>query len=76
MKNNTDTIRIITGIGTAPIIAKCKKGETISSVLARENITIEPGYSLTRGGTRIIDPDKDTVEPGDLIIIAPRLSNG
>ena len=70
------TVRIANGPGSKLIEVSYKEGDTVASVLARAGIELDKGTTATLGNKRVDKPEKTTVSPDDLIVVAGMPSNG
>ena len=69
-------VRIANGAGNEPVAISWQQGDTVATVLKRANITIEQGRTATIGRRRIKKPEKTAIQPGEVIVIAGKPSNG
>lgn len=69
-------VKVANGAGNEPIEISWQQGDTVASVLARANVTVERGRTATIGRRRVKDPAKTEIKPGEVIVIAGKPSNG
>ena len=69
-------VKIANGAGNEPVTISWQQGDTVASVLKRANITIESGRTATIGRRRVRKPEKTAIQPGEVIVIAGKPSNG
>lgn len=69
-------VKVANGAGNDPVEISWQQGDTVATILKRANITIEPGRTATIGRRRIKNPAKTAIQPGEVIVIAGKPSNG
>ncbi len=69
-------VQVSKGAGNAPIEVAWQEGDTVSSVLKRAEVTIDPGQTACIGRRRVTRPDKMKVRAGSVITVAGKPSNG
>lgn len=74
-KNEQNTVWIANGAGNMPIEAEWQPGDTVGSILEREQIEIAAGHTAVLGQRRVCSMSTP-VEPGETIVIADMPSNG
>ena len=69
-------VEVAMGAGTPAVQIAWRSGDTVATVLARGNFSIEAGKTATLGRRRVVDPSATPVQPGDVIVVAGTPANG
>ena len=67
---------LISGAGIKTKKIDWQESDTVQTVLNRAEVTLRSGQTATLGKTRVTDPAKTPVSPGDTIVIAGKPGNG
>lgn len=67
---------VVNGVGNDPMTCSWEEGDTVTAILEKLNIELEDGDTVTLGRKRIEDIETATVNAGDKLVIARKVSNG
>ena len=71
-----DCVMVANGFGNQPIRCKVSADDTVTSVLERINITLQPDDTVTMSRSRVIHPESTLVVPGDILVVTSKVANG
>ena len=74
--NEAPVVHLSIGAGTTPIDVEWMDGDTVATVLERAGVVVEAGKTPTLGKVRVKNPKTTLVQPGEVIVVTGKPSNG
>ena len=69
-------VRVACGAGREPKNIPWTEGMTVARVLEAAEIDVDDDHTATLGRRRVIDPETESVQPNDIVVVAGKPGNG